>query len=186
MDNATKTGGRRPRRRWFLVSVATAAAGVLLASSAWACTLREGTLEVYNETLYDSCAGAGHRGRECSKVVGTGKQTGLAKVSHTGGEQITLNGTGFAASTFVLTWRNPGSSANCHRTNTDGSVVYLESNATVSGPNFTTTRTTPATPAPTTRNNKKTGLARICVQENEFDNPATVVSGQIADVGVTL
>ena len=187
MVNVSAVGGRRRRR--FLTGAATAAAAALFASSAaWACTLRDGTLEVYNTDLYASCAAAAaETPSECSKMAeGGASQTGMA-VFNESGDGMSIAASGFlSGETYLTTWRHPGSLANCHRTtsNNDSEVRMLDSSET--GPSFTITMTSPATSTRTVR----TGLARICVQDYEYDGDIavfpTLVSGQIVDVAVVL
>ena len=179
MINVSTVGGRRRRR--YLVSAAVVAAGALFASSAaWACTLREGTLEVYNsddaESDYSSCLDAG---LECSRTEGTALIGAGARVDDNGSE-ITVKGDFLTADEFDVTFRKPNNlTANCHRTNADGSVSYLPGGQNIAGPDFTLVTTTPDS----SNDLQPTGLARICVQEDQADM-ITVVVGQIVDVNV--
>lgn len=185
MDNATETGWRRPKRT-FLVGAALVAAGALFASTAaWACTLRTGTLEVWNSDLYTSCAGATDNpsipGRYCSRTEGTALIGAGARIDDNG-SGMTVKGDFGTEEEFDVTFRKPGNlTANCHRPNVDGSVAYLPGGENIDGPDFTLNTTSPNTSNDTT----KTGLARVCVQQDDADL-ITVVVGQIVDVNVVM
>ena len=192
MDHPTPTR-RRAGRRLLVAGTGAAAAALLVSAAAWACTLRNDvTLKVFNTTVYPSgtCATVGSpAGSACSKAVGNGAQTGLATVD-TSGDVLSIAGNGFIDATgdtsYSITWRHPGSTGNCHRTNGDGSIVQMGASATVSGGVLTETRTA----VTTTGRTPETGLVRICVQDYEFGDTGTVsptptvVIGQIVDIDV--
>lgn len=196
MDRPTRTR-RRAGRRLLVAGTGVAAAALLVTAAAWACTLRDGsTLKVFNLTKYPSatCGTAGSpTGSACSKAIGNGAQTGLATVDTAGDDVLSIAGNGFTDATgdinYSITWRHPGSTGNCHRTNPDGSIVQMGASATVtSSGTLDVTRSAIQTSTRT----PSTGLVRICVQDYEFGDTGTasptptVVVGQIVDVDVTL
>ena len=194
MDMPTR-GRRRAGRRLLVAGTGAAAVALLVSAAAWACTLRNDvTLKVFNKTTYPSgtCANVGSpAGSACSKAIGNGAQTGLATADINGDDVLNIAGNGFIDATgdlfYSITWRHPGSTGNCHRTNPDGSIVLMGGSATVtSGGTLDVTRTAVTTDGRA----QETGLVRICVQDYEFGDTSTatptptVVIGQIVDISV--
>jgi hypothetical protein len=167
--------------------LAAAGVPVVVASVAWACTYHIGTLTVCSPP---TSTGSYASSTQCSKITGSGTaQTGLAKVSKAGTSNVSVKVSGFYYKNYSLTFRKPGSTANCHRfgSSTSGVPSLLGYNSlgkpnTVPGPAFVVGIASGSTggysdvkaPASTS-----TGQAQVCVQ----DEP-NVVDGNMLNVSV--
>lgn len=147
-----------------------AAALVALGAAAFACTQRVGTFTVCEppSTTYNSAV--------CSKITGTtqsGKVGGANGVSS--GNTISARAVNFKVKLYQVSFRDAGSTADCHRPLTNAASHSLADIATgatkFQGPNFYKTFVIPT--------QTTTGGAKICTQ----DVP-DVVTGQIIDVTV--
>ena len=153
------------------VATAAAAAGLLTcAAAAWACTQRVGTFTVCEppSTTYVSTS--------CAKITGTtqsGKVGGANGVSS--GNTFSARAANFKSKLYQVTFRDAGSSADCHRPLTNAATHALADVATGAttfrGPSFYKTFVVPA--------QATTGAARVCAQ----DVP-DVVTGQVIDLTV--
>ncbi len=162
MDNAKLT--RRWRRR-LLAAGAVGSAGLLLAATAWACTLRTGTLKACDPGTDD-----------CTSITGNGGQSETITVSATG-DSLDVTAKDFLPNvSYTITWAKPGAPGNCHRASTDGQTSTLASN--LNGPSFSVTVSTPSS---------GTGTARMCAQDFNATGDATdnlVVTGNVLTIGV--
>lgn len=137
-----------------------------MASIAYACILRTGTLMVCSPPSKTFTGGT-----QCSKAVGSGGQTGLARFS-TAGSEISVKARNMAEAPYGVFFRVPGSSSSCTSHDERNSISLLGVDEegrplTVDGPRFYVEVTTP----PTTT----TGRAQICVgQEPERVTAQTV------------
>lgn len=158
--------GKDPWRRRIGLAGSAVAGVLVMASVAYACILRTGTLMVCSppsKTFSD--------GTQCSKAVGSGGQTGLARFS-TAGSAISVKARNMADAPYAVFFRVPGSTSSC--TSYDGrnsiSLLGVDSEGrplTVEGPRFYVEVNTPPTTA--------TGRAQICVgQEPERVTAQTV------------
>ena len=153
------------RRRIGLASSAIAVV-LVMASVAYACILRTGTLMVCSPPSKSFTGGT-----QCSKAVGSGGQTGLARFS-TAGSQISVKARNLADAPYGVFFRVPGSTASCTTYDGRNSISLLGVDeqgkpVTVPGPRFYVEVDTP----PTT----STGRAQICVgQEPERVTAQTV------------
>ncbi|MGH9178686.1 MAG: hypothetical protein ACRD0N_09060 [Acidimicrobiales bacterium] len=143
---------------------------VLFAAAAFACTQRVGTFTVCEppSTVYSSAT--------CAKVTGTtqsGKVGGTNGVSS--GNTFSGRATNFKSKLYQVTFRDAGSTQDCHRPLTNAATHSLADIATgatkFAGPNFYKTFVVPT--------QTTTGAARVCTQ----DVP-DVVTGQVIDLTV--
>lgn len=161
---------RRWRRRATVGSAVGAAGVMVLGAAAFACTQRVGTFTVCqppSQTYVSST---------CAKITGTtqsGKVGGAGGVSS--GETISARAASFKSKLYQVSFRDAGSTADCHRPLTNSSSHILADIATgatkFQGPSFYKTFVVPT--------QTTTGAARICTQ----DVP-DVVTGQVIDVTV--
>ena len=161
---------RNWRRRGTVGTAVISAALLLFAAAAWACTQRVGTFTVCEppSTTYVSTT--------CAKITGTtqsGKVGGANGVSS--GNTFSGRATNFKAKLYQVSFRDAGSSADCHRPLTNPATHALADVATnatsFQGPSFYKTFVVPT--------QTQTGAARICTQ----DVP-DVVTGQVIDLTV--
>ena len=144
-----------------------AAALVLFAAAAFACTQRVGTFTVCEppSTVYNAAT--------CAKITGTtqsGKVGGANGVSN--GNTFSAKATSFKSKLYQVTFRNAGSTADCHRVTSATTILTSSDGKTkFAGPSFYKTFTVPT--------QTSTGAARICTQ----DVP-DVVTGQVIDLTV--
>jgi hypothetical protein len=147
-----------------------AAALVLFAAAAFACTQRVGTFTVCEppSTTYVAAS--------CAKITGTtqsGKVGGANGVSS--GNTFSARAVNFKSKLYQVTFRDAGSNADCHRPLTNATSHTLADIATgatkFAGPNFYKTFVVPT--------QTTTGAARVCTQ----DVP-DVVTGQLIDLTV--
>lgn len=182
MEDTMLAGSRRWRRK-LLAGAVVGGAALLFASVSWACTLRIGTLKVCRTGVSTNC----------SQVTGSGAQTGMTEVDDDS-SSVTVTGEDFLPNvTYTVTLRKPTSGANCHRVNTDGSVVSLIGNDSngnpnrVTGPDFSATGSTPDY---NNGSSTLTGLARVCAQDINVTiadgtvAEQTVVTGNVLDIEV--
>lgn len=158
-------------KRRAVVGVGAAAAALLsFEAAAWACTQRVGTFTVCEppSTVYVSTT--------CAKITGTtqsGKVGGANGVSS--GNAFSARAVNFKAKLYSVSFRDAGSTADCHRPLTNPSSHLLADTATgatkFAGPSFYKTFVVPTQTA--------TGSARVCVN----DVP-DVVTGQVIDLTV--
>lgn len=173
------------RRRCLLIGMSIPGALLVAGSVAWACTLHIGTLTVCSPP---TAGGSYASSSQCSKISGSGTaQTGLARVSKSGSSKISVKVSGFYSKTYSVTFRVPGSTANCHRfgssTNTAVRSLLGYTAAgqpkTVSGPAFVVGDGTGAFPTVFAPATSSTGQAQVCIQ----DEP-NVVDGNMLNVSV--
>lgn len=154
----------------MLGSAVTFAATMSFAAVAWACTQRVGTLTVCEP------ASSTYVPATCAKITGT-TQTGTIGGANgvSSGNTFSARATNFKYKLYQVTFRDAGSTADCHRPLTNPSTHALADVATgatsFAGPNFFKTFVVPTQTA--------TGAARICAQ----DVP-DVVTGQVLDLTV--
>ncbi|MGH2773706.1 MAG: hypothetical protein ACRDIU_11305 [Actinomycetota bacterium] len=177
MKASSKVKVAHRRRRLAATATAGVALFLVLVSVAWACTLQVGTLTVCRPPS-DTYQGGGR----CGQKTGSGGQIGLPKIQKDGSD-ISVVGTEFSGfpTVYSIHIRRPGSSANCHRINSDAGVTsLLGSDAlglpnTVPGPNFNVGNGSGTYPTVTTPAFSSTGSALVCVQ----DFPEVVDGNQI-------
>lgn len=149
---------------------------MLFGSVAWACTQRVGTLLVCRPPASTYVSSG-----QCGKISGTSTQTGGPTVFRAGGTRFSVKATNFYSKKYNVTFRNVGSTSNCHRAAT-GVTVLSSATPTIAGsaasgkvdflgPSF---QAEFLSPAQTT-----TGQAKVCVQ----DMP-DVVTGQVINLTV--
>ena len=161
---------RNWRRRGTVGTAVISAALLLFAAAAWACTQRVGTFTVCEppSTTYVAA--------QCAKITGTtqsGKAGGANGVSS--GNIFSARATNFKAKLYQVSFRDAGSTQDCHRPLTNASTHALadvDTGATsFQGPSFYKKFVVPTQTA--------TGAARVCTQ----DVP-DVVTGQVIDLTV--
>lgn len=160
------------RRRTVVGSATAAAALVLFASVAWACTQRVGTLQV--------CAGSGVYvyGPGCAKITGTSQ--GGAVTPRTVGDAFSVKAKNFKTKPYSVTYRDPNFPSNdCHRPTLSNPGTHLltatAGGTQFMGPIFKKTFILPAAAG----TGSGTGPAKICAE----DVP-DVVTGQVIDFTV--
>jgi len=164
-----------PRRRWrrTVVGGATAAAAVVLfASVAWACTQRVGTLVVCDGATLSYVYGPG-----CAKITGTSQAGAVGDgVNYPKlGDEIAVKAKNFKSKPYSVTFRQAGSTSDCHRPTVGSGTTLLTATAGTGGgtkfmgPIFKKHFVIPAV-------GNTTGAAKICAQ----DVP-DVVTGQVID-----
>lgn len=185
MDHVRLAGSRKRRRR-LIVGAAAGGAALLAASTAWACTLRIGTLQV--------CRGTGASQTDCASVTGSGGQGADLTDVDNDGSTITVTATNFLPNVpYSITFRKPtNTTGNCHRPTADASIVSLLGTDPTTGlPNTVTANgsghftSTPNTPNTGT----STGAAKLCVQDTNIatDTPdLSVVTGNVINMNVAL
>ena len=161
---------RNWRRRGTVGTAALSAGLLLFAAAAWACTQRVGTFTVCEppSTTYIAT--------QCARITGTtqsGKVGGANGVSS--GNLFSARAANFKSKLYQVTFRDAGSTADCHRPVTNATSHTLADQATGAttfrGPSFYKTFVVPV--------QTTTGAARVCTQ----DVP-DVVTGQVIDLTV--
>ena len=181
-----KTSTLMHSARGRILAAVLAIGGLLVpAALAWACTYHIGTLTVCSPP---TSTGSYSTSTQCSKISGSGTaQTGLAKVRKDGSASISVKVTGFYNKNYSLTFRVPGSTANCHRFGSSSSTTVrsllgydgLGKPNTVAGPSFVVGNGAGPYPTVRTPSTTSTGSAQVCVQ----DEP-NVVDGNMLNVSV--
>lgn len=191
MDDTKLADGRRWRHK-MLSAAAVAGGALILASTAWACTLRIGTVELCRIDP----APVGPTG--CSSVSLTAGQVNTTDVDDNG-SSVRIRASKLLKNTpYTVTFRKPWSNAGCHRPTIDGGVTSVLGTTggfpnTVTADNngeFTVTGSTsntndPSPPRPV--GGATTGGAQICVQDTNIETlDHHVVTGNVLDVNVAL
>lgn len=158
------------RRRTAVACLAGGAAMVMLASAAFACTQRVGTLLVCRPPA-SSYVSPG----QCGTITGT-TQTGAPTMPFTGA-RFSAKATNFQKTVYNVTWRKPGSAASCHTASTDTTVLSdTKGNRSFMGPKFYAEFDPSNNPVLAAGG---TGQAKVCSQ----DMPDIIV-GQIINITV--
>jgi hypothetical protein len=165
-----RTATKAWKKRTVVGAGAAAVALLSFEAAAWACTQRVGTFTVCEppSTTYVSTT--------CAKITGTtqsGRVGGANGVSS--GNTFSARAVNFKAKLYSVSFRDAGSTADCHRPLTNPTSHLLKDVATqkdkFAGPSFYKTFVVPTQTA--------TGSARVCVN----DVP-DVVTGQVIDLTV--
>ena len=154
-------------RRAVLLLGSAAAVALMIASVAYACILRTGTVLV--------CAPASKtyvNGTRCSKATGAGGQAGNARLSKLGSE-ISVKANNLYKKPYSIHFRVPGSTQDCtsHNGTTAQSLLGEDGSGkpnTVDGPRFYKKAKTPVVTT--------TGRAQICVVEQPDRTTAQTVN----------
>lgn len=165
----TNLDSSRSWKRRVVAGAAAVSAGlVVAAAAAFACTQRVGTFTVCEPPSTTYVAST------CAKISGTtqsGTVGGTGGVSS--GETFSARAANFKKKLYSVTFRNAGSTADCHRVNANTQIlndVATGSNKFM-GPSWYKTFLVPT--------QTTTGAAKICTE----DVP-DVVTGQVIDVTV--
>lgn len=154
------------RRR--VLTMGFVAGGLLIvASVAYACILRTGTILVCSPPSRTFTGGT-----DCSKANGSGGQSGLARFSDSGG-LISVKVRNMTSAPYSLHFRAPSASSSCtgHNGTTTTSLLGTDAEGkpvTVNGPKFYREVTTPAVDA--------VGRAQVCAVQQPRPTTAQTVN----------